>query len=448
MPRKIDVDTKTFVRFWLVILAFVILLWFLAKAAPGLLVVAIAVFLALAIHPLAEWFDLLDRKKKRPKLTSVIAYILVIGVIGFIVSVIGPVVVEQTTQLLAGIPSLFRDTLGGWDGINHFGESIGIENLQQDIYNAISSFSSSVTSSLGSMIFGSISTVAGVVTSTILVLVLTLLFLLEGPSILEGFWKSLKAGRSETERRPIIVLQRVVSRMSETVSTYVSRQVAVALLDGCVVATTVFVLSLIFQIPAELALPLGMFAMIFFLIPMFGPIISCITISAVLAANSLWAGLSFLIFYILYEQIANNIIAPKLQGNALKLPASLILVAVTIGTYMFGLFGAIISIPIAGCIKVLVEEYPRIRMAGRSEIKRREQKELATGDRDGDGVIDADSEICDPRDEADSIADGASASGSTTAGGTATANSTSASDSATADTSSARDDSATTNRRN
>ena len=214
MPRKIDVDTKTFVRFWLVILAFVILLWFLAKAAPGLLVVAIAVFLALAIHPLAEWFDLLDRKKKRPKLTSVIAYILVIGVIGFIVSVIGPVVVEQTTQLLAGIPSLFRDTLGGWDGINHFGESIGIENLQQDIYNAISSFSSSVTSSLGSMIFGSISTVAGVVTSTILVLVLTLLFLLEGPSILEGFWKSLKAGRSETERRPIIVLQRVVSRMS------------------------------------------------------------------------------------------------------------------------------------------------------------------------------------------------------------------------------------------
>ena len=236
--------------------------------------------------------------------------------------------------------------------------------------------------------------------------------------------------------------------MSETVSTYVSRQVAVALLDGCVVATTVFVLSLIFQIPAELALPLGMFAMIFFLIPMFGPIISCITISAVLAANSLWAGLSFLIFYILYEQIANNVIAPKLQGNALKLPASLILVAVTIGTYMFGLFGAIISIPIAGCIKVLVEEYPRIRMAGRSEIKRREQKELATGDRDGDGVIDADSEICDPRNEADSIADGASASGSTTAGGTVTANSTSASDSATADTSSARDDSTTTNRRN
>ena len=387
MSQKIDVDTKTFVRFWLVILAFVILLWFLMKAAPGLLVVAIAVFLALAIHPLAELFDKLDRKKQRPKLTAVLAYVLVIGVIGFIVSVIGPVVVDQTSQLVAGIPSLFRDTLGGWDGINQFGANLGIENLQQDIYNAISSFSASVSSSLGSMIFGSISTVAGVLTSTILVLVLTLLFLLEGPAILNGFWKGLKAGRSETERRPVIVLQRVISRMSETVSTYVSRQVAVALLDGCVVATTVFVLSLIFGIPGELALPLGMFAMIFFLIPMFGPIISCITISLVLAANSLWAGVSFLIFYVLYEQIANNVIAPKLQGNALKLPASLILVAVTIGTYMFGLFGAIISIPIAGCIKVLIEEYPRIHAAGRTEKKRREQKELEA-DLDGDGVID------------------------------------------------------------
>ena len=396
MSRKIDVDTKTFVRFWLVILAFLLVIFFIYKAASGLLIVAVAMFLALAIHPLAESLDRLDKKKHRPKLTAVIAFVLVIGVIGFMVSVVGPVVVEQTTQLISGIPALFRDGLGGWDGINHFGNSIGIENLQQEITNALSNFSNSFMANLGSMVFGSIGAVASAVTSIVLVLVLTLLFLLEGPTIVNGFWGSLKSGRSETERRPVIVMQRVISRMSETVSTYVSRQVAVALLDGCVVATAVFVLSLIFQIPAELALPLGMFAMVFFLIPMFGPIISCVTISLVLAANSLWAGVSFLVFYIIYEQIANNVISPKLQGNALKLPASLILVAVTIGTYMFGLFGAIISIPIAGCIKVLIEEYPRINAAGRSEKKRREQKELAGGDHDGDGVIDTGSSTVEP----------------------------------------------------
>lgn len=389
MSQKVDVDTKTFVRFWLVIIGFAFLIWFAVKAAPGLLIVAVAIFLALAIHPLAAMLDNLNKKKTRPKLTSTLAFILVVAVLGFMVSVVGPVVVGQSSQLISSLPTLFNETLGGWDAINQFGNTIGIDNLQQEIYNGISSFTSSFSSSAGSLIFGSINTIASAVTSTILVLVLTLLFLLEGPEIVSGFWKSMKANRSETERRPIIVLQRVISRMSETVSTYVSRQVAVALLDGCVVAAAVFVLSLIFGISAELALPMGMFAMVFFLIPMFGPIISCILISLILFANSPAAGVSFLIFYIIYEQIANNVITPKLQGNALKLPASLILVAVTIGTYMFGLFGAIISIPIAGCIKVLIEEYPQINAAGRSEKRRREQKSLEEGDHDGDGVIDA-----------------------------------------------------------
>ena len=54
-------------------------------------------------------------------------------------------------------------------------------------------------------------------------------------------------------------------------------------------------------------------------------------------------------------------IAPKIQGNALNLPSALILVSAITGMYMFGLVGAIISIPIAGIVKVLVEEIPTFR---------------------------------------------------------------------------------------
>ena len=60
-------------------------------------------------------------------------------------------------------------------------------------------------------------------------------------------------------------------------------------------------------------------------------------------------------------KIENNLISPKIQGNALKLQPVVILCAVVIGMYMFGLLGAIIAIPIAGCIRVLVEEYPNIK---------------------------------------------------------------------------------------
>ncbi len=101
--------------------------------------------------------------------------------------------------------------------------------------------------------------------------------------------------------------------------------------------------------------------MVLYLIPMFGPIISCGLITILLAFSSPAAGLIFLVFYIVYAQIENNLIAPKLQGNALNLPSALILTAIVIGMYMFGLVGAIIAIPIAGGIKVVVEEWPSLR---------------------------------------------------------------------------------------
>ena len=69
----------------------------------------------------------------------------------------------------------------------------------------------------------------------------------------------------------------------------------------------------------------------------------------------------FGVIYITYAQIENNVISPKIQGDALNLRPLVILCAITIGTYMFGLLGAIIAIPIAGFIRVLVEEYPNIR---------------------------------------------------------------------------------------
>ena len=71
----------------------------------------------------------------------------------------------------------------------------------------------------------------------------------------------------------------------------------------------------------------------------------------------------FAIIYIVYAQVENNLIAPKIQGDALKLQPVVILCAITIGMYMFGLLGAIIAIPIAGCIRVLIDEYPNIKAA-------------------------------------------------------------------------------------
>jgi predicted PurR-regulated permease PerM len=82
--------------------------------------------------------------------------------------------------------------------------------------------------------------------------------------------------------------------------------------------------------------------------------------------------MAFFIYILVYLQIEANLISPKVQSKGMRLPALLVLASVTIGVYMFGLIGAIVAIPVAGCIKVLIEEYG----SGRDEAEK--PKEVAT----------------------------------------------------------------------
>ena len=115
---------------------------------------------------------------------------------------------------------------------------------------------------------------------------------------------------------------------------------------------------------------MGLITMVFYLIPMFGQIIGCSLVSLILLFSNPLAGIVFAVFYIVYAQIENNGIAPKIQGDALKLSPFIVLVSVTIGVYVAGLLGAIIAIPLAGCVKVLVDEYPQIKRIRESRDKK------------------------------------------------------------------------------
>ena len=151
--------------------------------------------------------------------------------------------------------------------------------------------------------------------------------------------------------------------MANVISIYVSRQAIVAIIDGCASMIIVFVLSLILGFSPSLAIPMGLITMLFYLIPMFGQFIGGSLVTILLFFSNPVAALVFAIIYIIYSQIENNIISPKIQGDALNLKPIAILCAITIGMYMFGLLGAIIAIPIAGCIRVLIDEYPNIKAA-------------------------------------------------------------------------------------
>ena len=366
MAKTIETDTKTFIKFWLIPLVLAGIIFFVYKALTGLIIIGVSIFLALALKPLVHkvnnfFIRHFGTEKKHRTASAVLAYLIVVIIIGGIIAIVGPVVISETSKFVQNFPETFENTFGGWDGINNFGKMLGIENLHAEITSTLQTLSNDLLGVLGNNLVASVSGAADALMKVILVLVLTLLFLLEGPSLVEVFWKSISAG--EDNKKPINVAKRILSRMANVVSTYVSRQVIVAVLDGCASGLIVLLLSLFTSISPSLAIPMGMITMLFYLVPMFGQFIGGTLVTLLLLFTSPLAAVIFMIAYILYAQIENNIIAPKVQGNALNLPAVMILIAIVIGMYMFGLLGAIIAVPIAGCIRVLMDEYPNIKAA-------------------------------------------------------------------------------------
>lgn len=190
------------------------------------------------------------------------------------------------------------------------------------------------------------------VTGGLLILVLTFLMLIEGPEWMKRLW-----GLYHSQKR-MMAHKRVVSRIYGVVNGYVTGQLTVSAIGAALAGAAIFVLSLIFpQIPSGLALPTAAITFTLSLIPMFGATIAGLLITILLAFNALPAAIIYIIYFFVYQQIENNFVAPHIQARKIELSALAVLGSVTIGLYLFGIVGGIIAIPIAGSIRVLVDEY-------------------------------------------------------------------------------------------
>lgn len=347
---KIQVDTKTFIRFWLVIIGFIIAGFIFLKAASGLLVVGAALFLAIAISPLVKKMaDIIPGKGRT--LPIAVSYVIVVGFLVAFIAIVVPTIVNESVRFVGNLPSVVDSTTGNIKGINELGAAIGISNLQDQVHQAVETFSTDFIKNFGTNITTSLGALGNAASALILILVLAFFMLTEGPDLLHRFWRNFH-NNPRADR-----IHRVFDRMAHVITKYVSNAITVSLINACATATAVFILSLIFGFSAGLALPFGLITGVFSLIPMFGSFIGGCLVALLLAFNAWGAGLAFFIYTIIYLQIESNVISPKIQSKGLKLPALVVLASVTIGVYTFGLIGAIIAIPIAGCIKVLIEEF-------------------------------------------------------------------------------------------
>lgn len=351
MKVRIDIDTKTFVRFWLVVIGFAFAILAVYSAINALIIIGTALFLALALNkPVNKLASFLPGQSRVGG--TAIAFIIVVLLIGAVIFLVVPPIIQQSARFIGTVPTLIDNASEHWDGLSHLVAKYHLESQVNDAIESIKSSSTSWAASIGSNFVSSVGSLFGLVASTILVLVLAFLMLVEAPLWLQRVWSVYNDPQRMQHHHDI------AKKMYNVVTGYVSGQLAVSSIGAAFAGVTVFILSLIFPaVPANLALPSVAITFLLSLIPMFGATIGGTLITVLLAMNDITAAIIFVVYFIIYQQIENNFIAPTVQAKAVELSALAILISVTIGLYVFGLPGGIISIPIAGCIKVLLEDY-------------------------------------------------------------------------------------------
>lgn len=351
MHVTLRIETRTIIRFIATLAAFGFLVFMFFKLSSMLIIFAIAFFLAIALNPPVSKMSSYLPGHSRIAATA-IAYVFVLAVLGTLVYVAAPPIINQTSSFVNNFPAYVGSLAEKQNSFSGVIEQYDLQNEIDDVIDQAQQEVSSIASGLGSTFVSGLSSVLNGTITMLTILVLTFLMLIEGPSWVKRFW-NLYTHKYKLKRD-----QRLLAKMYRVVTGYVNGQVVVATIAAASVFVFLFVLSRIFpEVPLGAIVPLTGVAFIATLIPLFGATIATIIITFVLLFNSIPAAIIFLLFFLVYQQIENNVIQPVVQSRTIQLSALGVFSAAIIGIALLGIIGALLAIPIAGCIRVLIVDF-------------------------------------------------------------------------------------------
>lgn len=303
-------------------LGLVIFIWLTARTL-ALLFVAIAI--AEALSPLVEHME-----RRMPR---VLAVGLIYGVLFCVTGGIGwfliPQIVQQAERIAEEAPLLIergQDLINQWDPGGEGRITTAIEGSLDQFTDILVTIPFAIMSSLAQIL---------------LVLFMSAYWLLSSSS-LRSFVQSLVPQRHRT------TMDDTLDALSGTVGGYVRGELISALIIGVLSYAGLLIIGV------DYPLVLAVLAAIGELIPVVGPLISAVPAVLVGFMESPTQGAIVLVFYIVLQQIESNIVLPNVMDSQADVPQLLALVALFAGAGIAGLLGAIVAIPLAGALKVLV----------------------------------------------------------------------------------------------
>jgi predicted PurR-regulated permease PerM len=319
-----------------------------------LLMIAVALFLSVILNPLVGYAQ--RRVKRRGWAVTVVILWAVLVFIGLAV-LFGYPLLNGVTHLARGLPSYSRDAADGHGWVGQFIRRLHLQQWVTQNAPKLQTVGASLARPALSIGKGAASLLGTLLT----IFAITTLVLLEGPKMRAGLLASLSPERAERWGR-------VAREINQSMTGYVVGNLSTSLIAGVIIFADLAALGLPFPLLWALWVAIVDF------LPMIGGALAGIPTVLFAVAHSLTAGIITAAVFVAYQQLENHVLNPLIMSRTVKVSPLLVLMSVLLGTslgdWAGGVFGgfvaALISIPCAAALQVIVREIWRSSSRGES----------------------------------------------------------------------------------
>jgi predicted PurR-regulated permease PerM len=322
-----DISLKSILK----ILAVLAGLW-LAYALRDVIVLLVVVFIiVIALEPFVHKLS----EQGIPRALSIIVlYLAIISLLSIILYFLIPPIANQLKELTFNFP-YYQDKIS----------QIDLGGATSTISKILDDLSSKLSSVTGNIITGIVSVFGGVV-STVTVLVLTYYFLVDKQGVAKMTLKLIPKNQQGK-------FVETINKVSVKLSDWIQGQLVLMLVVGVVDWIALSIIGIPY------ALVLGVLSGLLEIVPVIGPVVAAVfaVFIALVASAALWKIIAVVVVYIIVQQLENHILVPKIMQKAVGLSPIVVIIAILIGSKLLGVGGALLAVPIAAGLQVLIEEY-------------------------------------------------------------------------------------------
>src|ERR671911_2347877 len=312
----------------------------------------IALFVAAVLNPAVNWLQRRHRLIKRP-LAIALTYLGVVVALLFVVGIFLPVLVDQLNGLIKFVTAAAQAPEGPTEYIKGLAKQNGLGGVFERFSDQLKTLRDelgelvrNLFSSTGAIAIGAAGFVAALAT------VLTLTFFL-----LLGSERYVNAGVGlfAEAHRPLV--RRLLTQSAGAISGYITGNLAISVICGVVTFVVLVVLGMPY------AAPLALVVAVLDLVPLVGATLGGALLVVVGLFVEPWKAVVLLVYIVVYQQAEGSLLQPIVYSKAVQLNGLVILVALLVGGQLLGIPGALLAIPVAEIIRIVVTELLAYRRA-------------------------------------------------------------------------------------